>query len=114
VTLTQSSAVDLVPLRYTWTLPKTVIDATVTFRTNGAAVKITPIFGFTSTPRYARRAKTERPGAARRILTKVLVSWVRRVLQVTEAMIHIAGDRKTYEEAFDTKLITEERPVVKP
>jgi hypothetical protein len=29
-------------------------------------------------------------------------------------MIHIAGDRKTYEEAFDTKLITEERPVVKP
>jgi subtilisin family serine protease len=35
------------------------------------------------------------------------------VLQVTEAMIHIAGDRKTYEEAFGTKLITDERPVLK-
>jgi hypothetical protein len=34
-------------------------------------------------------------------------------LQVTEAMIHIAGDAKTYEEAFGTKLITDERPVFK-
>jgi subtilisin family serine protease len=35
------------------------------------------------------------------------------VLHVTQAMIHIAGDAKTYAEAFGTKLITEERPVIK-
>jgi subtilisin family serine protease len=35
------------------------------------------------------------------------------VLHVTQAMIHIAGDAKTYSAAFGTKLITEERPVIK-
>ena len=36
------------------------------------------------------------------------------ILQVTDATINIAGSPKTYQEAFNTKLYTEERPVIKP
>jgi subtilisin family serine protease len=36
------------------------------------------------------------------------------VLQVTQSTIHIAGSPKTYNDAFNTTLITEERPVIKP
>ena len=36
------------------------------------------------------------------------------VLQVTPTTIHIAGSPKTYTDAFATKLMTEERPVIKP
>jgi Subtilase family len=36
------------------------------------------------------------------------------VMQVTQAMIQIAGAPKTYNEAFGTKLVTEERTVIKP
>ncbi|HDZ27118.1 MAG TPA: peptidase S8 [Candidatus Aminicenantes bacterium] len=35
------------------------------------------------------------------------------ILQVTSLTINIAGSQKTYEKAFNTKLITEERPVIK-
>jgi hypothetical protein len=35
------------------------------------------------------------------------------ILQVTNLTINIAGSQKTYEKAFNTKLITEERPVIK-
>ena len=35
------------------------------------------------------------------------------VLQVTELTINIAGNRETYERAFNTKLFAEERPVIK-
>lgn len=35
------------------------------------------------------------------------------VLQVSPALINIAGSRRTYEQAFNTQLITEERPVIK-
>jgi subtilisin family serine protease len=36
------------------------------------------------------------------------------VLQVTQSTIDIAGAPKTYNEAFGTKLFTQERPVIKP
>jgi subtilisin family serine protease len=36
------------------------------------------------------------------------------VLQVTQSTIHIAGSKKTYADAFNTKLYTEERKVIKP
>ena len=36
------------------------------------------------------------------------------VLQVTPLTINIAGSQSTYERAFNTKLIAEERPVIKP
>ena len=36
------------------------------------------------------------------------------VLQVTQTTIHIAGSKKTYADAFNTQLYTEERPVIKP
>lgn len=35
------------------------------------------------------------------------------ILQVTHSTINIAGSQRTYETAFNTKLITEERPVIK-
>lgn len=35
------------------------------------------------------------------------------ILQVTELTINIAGDRSTYESAFNTKIFAEERPVIK-
>jgi Subtilase family len=37
-----------------------------------------------------------------------------RVLQISRSTINIAGARQTYEEAFGTTLVTEERPVLKP
>ena len=36
------------------------------------------------------------------------------VLQVTQSTINIAGPPKVYNDAFGTKLVTEERPVIKP
>ncbi len=35
------------------------------------------------------------------------------ILQVTDSTINIAGSQKTYEEAFNTRLTTEDRPVIK-
>ena len=37
-----------------------------------------------------------------------------QILQVSPATINIAGSQETYERAFNTKLIAEERPVIKP
>lgn len=37
-----------------------------------------------------------------------------QILQVTPMTINIAGSQATYERAFNTKLIAEERPVIKP
>ena len=34
-----------------------------------------------------------------------------RVLQISPTTINIAGSRKTYEQAFNTKIVAEERPV---
>lgn len=36
------------------------------------------------------------------------------VLQVSQATINIAGSLKTYEKVFNTKIVPEERPVIKP
>ena len=36
------------------------------------------------------------------------------ILQVSDAMINIAGSLETYEKAFNTKIAPEERPVIKP
>ena len=37
-----------------------------------------------------------------------------RVLQISPTTINIAGSRKTFEQAFGTKIVAEERPVIKP
>lgn len=37
-----------------------------------------------------------------------------RVLQISAQTINIAGSRRTYEQAFNTKIVAEERPVIKP